>query len=95
MDRILFEKMTYAEGGLSGAFSSGFAWRLYLRFPVGCTFVGVPSLPSVFAEVLVLASFVVLSSGGGEAALFGARACLLSTPRYRAILLSSFYGFVS
>ena len=45
--RILFEKITYADGGLSGAFSSGLGCRRYLRLaPL------VPLLAS-FASVFV------------------------------------------
>ena len=77
MDRILFEKMTYAEGGLSGAFSSGLACLLYFRLPVGCKLLFAPSWPSAFEATVFLASSLGgISSADGEAALVGARACL-------------------
>lgn len=82
------EKMTYADGGLSGAFSSGLGCLLYFRFPLGWV-DAPPSLPSDLGVAPLLSSDC-LSSSEGVLRFGDARAWALLIPLVAAIFLWSF-----
>lgn len=86
------EKMTYADGGLSGALSSALGCLLYLRFPLGCVDDAPPSLPSERGVAAPLVSSDCLSSSEGVLRFGDARAWALLIPLVAAIFLWSFCG---